>query len=311
METVVWTATLGPIFAAGGGLVTTRSPEQWLFVYDDPLLSFLKANLDPTIDPSGNFFENPPLGTPVDPADASTVMTGGDDLDNLNQYVNWRGMTQVTGVWLTNETITGTDATQFHPGVKSSETLKAFVSDLLRVVDLEYQKDRKFEGIDLLRFVLSEDTLATNPNYFQSVVGLANMTSAVGAPLFLSKPHFLDADPAQTSSLVTGMAGVVADHDTFVDIEPLTGAVMSARKRLQLNFQVSHYDYKNTDIPSNYMPILWVEEAGDIPADLANDFKETVYGAQRLEQVSQIGGPAVGVLLILSAMVMAVRMRKP
>ena len=49
----------------------------------------------------------------------------------------------------------------------------------------------------------------------------------------MTAPHFWNAD----SNLVTQMNGVKPDrelHDTFLDIEPITGVALSAHKRIQV-----------------------------------------------------------------------------
>ena len=49
----------------------------------------------------------------------------------------------------------------------------------------------------------------------------------------MTAPHFWNAD----ENLVTQMNGVKPDrelHDTFLDIEPITGVALSAHKRIQV-----------------------------------------------------------------------------
>jgi hypothetical protein len=50
----------------------------------------------------------------------------------------------------------------------------------------------------------------------------------------MTAPHFWNAD----KDLETQMNGVKPDkmlHDTFLDIEPITGVALSAHKRIQVN----------------------------------------------------------------------------
>jgi lysosome membrane protein 2 len=312
MGTYVAGWTLAEVFADGGGLITTRTVNQWLFdfTYEEPLLLFLKeATQDPTFVTANNLFtnhtsENDPR---IDPPDE--FMTGSDNIDNVKQFVRWNGLSVVSGTWVTDEVITGTDATQFHPDVNKDETLKAFVSDILRVVDLVYKEERTVEGIDLYRFILANSVLGLNANYYQSIRGLANMTSAIGAPLFLSKPHFLDAEAGKTSALVTGLSQNREEHDTFIDVEPLTGATLSARKRLQLNFNVTQGNLVYTAQKQALIPLAWVEEGADITPGQAKDFKDAIYGAQNLQQLATIGGPAIGIILLLTAAFIGIRAR--
>jgi hypothetical protein len=58
------------------------------------------------------------------------------------------------------------------------------------------------------------------------------------APVFASKPRFLQADPYYRS-LVTGLGNASDElHETTLDVEPITGGCMVAHQRLQINVQV-------------------------------------------------------------------------
>ncbi|MCE7733454.1 MAG: CD36 family protein [Candidatus Heimdallarchaeota archaeon] len=317
MQVYVAGWVLAPVIAAGGGLIASKSVEEWLWAYEDPLLLFLKAN-GQVDDASWSFF--PPHDNATDPAisPAHTFKTGADDINNVMEYVLWQGIPglpdrdddPVNGVWDHTELVEGTDATQFHPDVKDTEVLRAWVSELARTVDITYLEDTKVEGIDLLRFVLSEETLAVNPAFDQTVKGVANMSYSQGVPLFISKPHFLGADASARS--VTGLAPVNADHETFIDVEPTTGAVMNAAKRLQISFQISAGNFLTSGIvDTHFMPVVWVEEGGAITPDLAEDFKDAIYTAQDYEQLAPVLGSGVGIVLILTSMFVAIRARKP
>ena len=65
-----------------------------------------------------------------------------------------------------------------------------------------------------------------------------------GIPIIMTAPHFWNAD----KDLVTQMNGVKPDrelHDTFLDIEPITGVALSAHKRIQVFLKIfSHCGYK-------------------------------------------------------------------
>ena len=68
--------------------------------------------------------------------------------------------------------------------------------------------------------------------------GLQNLTTVATLPLFLSKPHFLDAD----SSLLEAVVGLSPNreiHDTTLDIEPNTGALCRVSNRAQVIYQMN------------------------------------------------------------------------
>jgi lysosome membrane protein 2 len=70
--------------------------------------------------------------------------------------------------------------------------------------------------------------------------GLENLTAAVGVPLFVSKPHFLDGSSILQAN-VYGMVPHRESHDTYLDIEPRTGALVRAHKRLQVRDCTFYY----------------------------------------------------------------------
>ncbi len=72
--------------------------------------------------------------------------------------------------------------------------------------------------------------------------GTENLTAAVGIPLFVSKPHFLDASTVLQAS-VYGMRPSRPSHDTYLDIEPRSGALARAHKRLQINYQMKSMSF--------------------------------------------------------------------
>lgn len=69
--------------------------------------------------------------------------------------------------------------------------------------------------------------------------GMENLTTVAGAPLFASKPHFLDGDKSLAGSVV-GMLPRREVHDTYLDIEPNTGELARAHKRLQLVYEMTN-----------------------------------------------------------------------
>ncbi len=54
--------------------------------------------------------------------------------------------------------------------------------------------------------------------------GVLNISCVVQAnvPLFVSKPHFLDADPDYLKN-ISGLHPDRAEHDSYVGVEPITG----------------------------------------------------------------------------------------
>ena len=89
-------------------------------------------------------------------------------------------------------------------------------------------RDVIIDGILLYEFELPSDELLNTTQdkgfYANGPSGVLNITAVApsNAPLFISKPHFLHADPGYTTN-VTGLNPNPAIHDSHLDVEPLTG----------------------------------------------------------------------------------------
>ena len=55
-----------------------------------------------------------------------------------------------------------------------------------------------------------------------------------GIPIIMTAPHFWNADPDLLNQM-EGLEPVSEKHDTFLDIEPITGVALSAHKRIQVS----------------------------------------------------------------------------
>jgi hypothetical protein len=70
----------------------------------------------------------------------------------------------------------------------------------------------------------------------------------------------------------------VDEFDTYLDIEPYSGSVLRARKRLQINLRVE--PSKNVDSASlltpAFVPIFYTCETGDVPSNFTQQLKDTV-----------------------------------
>ena len=91
-----------------------------------------------------------------------------------------------------------------------------------------YVKDVNVYGLNLLQFGLPKDELISSnqdPGFFANGPdGVLNLTAVFpdNLPFFASKPHFLDADPGYRKN-ISGMHPDRSKHDSFLDVEPLTG----------------------------------------------------------------------------------------
>lgn len=142
------------------------------------------------------------------------------------------------------------------------------------------------KGITTLRFRISDRVLANstlNPMnwayWMNGPSGVINITNCApnNVPIFLSLPHFYRASPS-VPALVTGMQPDPTLHDLWLDVEPNTGATMSAHKRLQINVHLKPIHpfldpskaWFNNVNASLLCPSLWLDVQGQISDDLVS-----------------------------------------
>jgi lysosome membrane protein 2 len=119
----------------------------------------------------------------------------------------------------------------------------------------------------------------------------------------------LDAD--ESASGVTGLDPVRDKHETFIDVEPITGKVLNAAKRLQVNIEVGTGNFFTPGIPpTDLLPIVWVEEGGAATEEDVEPIEE-IYAGQQIQELAPISGTAIGVVLLLTSAFIAIRSRKP
>jgi len=72
---------------------------------------------------------------------------------------------------------------------------------------------------------------------------------------------------------------------------------MNAHQKAQINLEIGPMDCWYPNITHAAMPIFWMEDSGEIPEDLAEKFKDLVYGALELKEQVPLICLAVGACL--------------
>jgi hypothetical protein len=244
---------------------------------------------------------------------------GRSNSQDLQYYKQWNGQTEIEvpvalnlstggfiedGPWGTPEAnrVEGYAGYLFPPGQSPNAELRIWVPATGRAFNVQNTNGAKLNvrGIELLQFEIPESEFAdgeTNPtnrewyNNYNASRGLLNISSlSFGAPTFISKPHFLDVDPA----FVTDCGQCIQFDEGFrepdrnldeiiIAIEPRTGVNMYARQRLQTNFQLrpavitaGFWEYWPNINQEAVLPIFILDLNGVVSADQANTFKNTI-----------------------------------
>jgi len=297
---------IGNIVANDGGVFTSKSVDEWLWVGHDPLLNFYYP------DARSNMFTNYTDETQARSKETFNIQyTGKNDINTLNNYVQWHEKSSID-IWKESESINGTDGYGFRPGIDQNTNLSVWMEDILRKIDIYYTESRNLYGINLQRYAPVPATFNVNDKYYQYIAGFANLTNAKNSPIYISKPHFLDV-PGDWLTKVSGLNPIRDNHDTYLDVEPLTGVVMDAKKRLQLNIYITPnptqfdvFSVINRFPKNTTYPILWVQEGSAITEDLAAKFKAKIDSFNQIKTSVFLSGTILGSFALLGGVVFIV-----
>ncbi|XP_051890108.1 platelet glycoprotein 4 [Pristis pectinata] len=290
-------------------LFQTRTVEELLWGYEDPILKQMQSK-DPI---TGIFY--PYNGT----ADGYyNVFTGKDDISKVGIIDRWRNKKKLP-FW--NDTycdmINGTDGSSFPPFVHNEKKIYFFSSDICRSIYAEYEQKKSLKGIRVHRFVIPAMALASNVEnpdnhcYCKDMMITKNCTFAgilgissckEGKPIYISLPHFLYASDELVNS-IDGMRPNKEEHETFLDVEPVTGFSLRIAKRIQINlmFKPSEkIEILHKIKEPTYFPLVWLNETATIDDETARRFRVSLVIPMTALGIVQLTLICVGSLFSIS-----------
>lgn len=341
-----------------------RTVNEVLFGYVDPVLAAALPFFPSIFGPLVNSQEMDWLVNRYGGLAIDTKFTGKDDINKAGAWQATSGYSSITSVndipsknfsqpcdplgfprfgydancklWDSTEYVTGSfDGLSSPPFVnaKSPPPIYVWVPQVERQVKLVAGSSVSVKGVNCNRYFL-EDTqqlnnsaLATNyyatkaPSYFSPMT-----TYYGGVDVYVTLPNFLNADPAYIGRL-NDSSTVIPNpdlHTTYIDVEPITGKTMSARKRLQVTINLNNarlhnhrfnpfYNVFKTHTPLGnelFVPILWGQEYGDVSDSAASAFS-TIYMYQAVAFGLRVGCFVAGFpLLFLSCFCCVYHYRK-
>ncbi|XP_053559378.1 lysosome membrane protein 2 [Bombina bombina] len=264
------------------GVFITRSVHELLWGYRDPVLAVVHNFIKNVSDTFGLFYK---MNTTND--GDYVFGSGSANYMEFTQIVKWNGKKNLDW-WTSNSCnmINGTDGTTFHPLINKDDILYFYSSDLCRSLYAVYEHSEIVKDIQAFRFSIPADVFANvsiNPDNAGFCVpagnclpsGLLNVSACKqGAPIILSSPHFYQADESIVKSIV-GMNPKKEDHETFLDISPLTGTLIQAAKRIQINVYIRKIEnFKTTEnLKTLFFPVMYLNESMVIDDDSAKKLR--------------------------------------
>ncbi|XP_073336999.1 platelet glycoprotein 4 [Pagrus major] len=303
------------IQSSNSSLFQRRSVKELLWGYHDPMMNTTTG----LFSPYNGTYDGP-----------YTVFTGKYDISKVGKIQKWRGKESLT-FWDDPycNMINGTDASSFAPFVDKKKPLYFFSSDICRSVSASYEESLHLRGIEVYRFTLQPNTLAApniNPDnqcYCRdskvtkncTMAGVLDISSCQdNKPIYISLPHFLYGSPSLRES-VLGLNPSQAHHDTFMDVEPITGFTLRFAKRIQVNMmygpsKVITVLKKVKDY--TIFPIVWLNETAALDEETANMFKKELFSRVEMLEMVQLSllGIGVSMFVLCFSMYCVVRSRR-
>lgn len=293
------------------GVFTTRTVHEMLWGYKDPVLS-LVHKVDSSVNEMFGLLYN--MNTTDD--GIYVFLSGSKEYKDFTKIVEWKGERNLS--WWTSNTsnmINGTDGTSFHPLIEKDDILYVFSSDLCRSLYTVYDSTKTVKQISAFRFIAPANVFANvtiNPDNAGFCVpagnclpsGLLNVSACKqGAPIVLSSPHFYQADESVINS-IEGINPNRDDHETFLDVNPLTGILLRGAKRIQVNVHVRQIPtFSGTGkIQTLYFPVMHVSETVVIDDESSGKLRSVLSKARLVANVPFIimgVGILTGIIFII------------
>jgi len=306
----------------GGGLFTKRSVNEWVFDCKDPLLVYMQPR-DPQVairynDTSIEDSRSYKPGNTI-------MMTGSTDIRDVANVTQWNG-TKFIEFW-NNATIPvfgnnqdGQFFFQIPDGLgrfpEKLEDYDIWSPDHGQTIYLtdSGMKEYTKTGIEMWRYLLRNETYNVTELYFQSIEGFINgsfhmnppfrkrVDFSAYVPLFFSQPRFwaIDTDFVKQVELLNVEPNLL-DCATIIDIEPISGNALGAKKRLQVNFFLQSngtnlkYFQFHPDIKENVMyPLLYISQDIFVTDALEEEWNDELGIVLEIRDVFFIVGLVVG-----------------
>jgi len=213
------------------------------------------------------------------------MFTGVQDVTTMGQVHSWNYST--SGVYPGQCGLVRGSAGEFYPPEENKTYIQLFSNDLCRSLRFTYSHEVEVAGIDSYEYIAGEMMFANgtenplNSCYEQPGLSLPSgvFNSSLcrfGAPVFISQPHFYQADPYFLSLLDSrSLHPNKEKHRSFVRLEPVAGVPTDVSVRMQVNVLVSPVQGISLleNVSKSFFPVLWSEAVAGVPHSMAFKMK--------------------------------------
>ncbi|XP_016040424.1 scavenger receptor class B member 1 isoform X2 [Erinaceus europaeus] len=296
-----------------------RTVREIMWGYDDPLVDFISNRFPGMLPFKGKFG----LFAELNDSDSGlfTVFTGVKNFSRIHLVDNWNGISKLN-YWHSDQCnmINGTSGQMWAPFMTPESSLEFYSPEACRSMRLTFKETGVYEGIPIYRFV-APNTLFANGSVYPPnegfcpcrESGIMNVsTCRFNAPLFLSHPHFYNADPVLAEA-VTGLDPNPEEHSLFLDVHPVTGIPMNCSVKLQLSLFIKAIRGigQTGKIAPVVLPMLWFGESGAMEGEPLQTFYKQLVLVPKVLQYAQYVLLGLGCFLLLIFAVYEILVQTP
>ncbi|XP_032165299.1 scavenger receptor class B member 1 isoform X1 [Mustela erminea] len=292
-----------------------RTISEIMWGYDDPLIHLINKYLPDVFPFKGKFGLFAELNNSN--SGLFTVFTGVKDFSRIHLVDKWNGLSKVS-FWRSDQCnmINGTSGQMWAPFMTPETSLQFYSPEACRSMNLVYKESGMFEGIPTYRFVAPSTLFANGSVYAPNEgfcpcleSGIQNIsTCRFNAPLFLSHPHFYNADPVLAEA-VLGLHPNQEEHSLFLDVHPVTGIPMNCSVKLQLSLYIKAIKGigQTGKIEPVVLPLVWFEESGAMEGEPLQTFYNQLVLMPSVLHYAQYVLLALGCVLLLIPIIYQIR----
>ncbi|XP_066227271.1 scavenger receptor class B member 1 [Saccopteryx leptura] len=296
-----------------------RTVGEIMWGYNDPLVNIVNRFFPEAFPSQGKFGLFAELNNSN--SGLFTVFTGIKNFSRIHLVDKWNGLSKVN-FWHSDQCnmINGTSGQMWAPFMTPESSLEFYSPEACRSMKLVYKESGMFEGIPTFRFK-APDTLFANGSVYPPnegfcpclESGIQNVsTCRFNAPLFLSHPHFYNADPLLADA-VLGLQPNEKEHSLFLDVHPVTGIPMNCSVKLQLSLYIKAIKGigQTGKIEPVVLPLLWFEERGAMEGETLQTFYTQLVLMPKVLHYAQYVLLALGCILLLVPVIYLIRSQGP
>lgn len=232
-----------------------------------------------------------------------TVLRGHESVDDTLRLVRWNRADKLKFFRTDSKCneLKGNDGSKFPSGLKQSDVLFLFlVADFCSAVPFTFDSYSSVGSIRTMRFKFhfNDSRMDCMPDSGTMDVSACHSD----APIFLSGPHFFGGADSLAHD-VRGLSPNQSLHESYIDVEPMSGILLRVAIRVQVNVKVQKDKLFHTTrrLPFNekVIPVLWMEQFAEASAQSLSELDRQIFVKVRALKYTSWSLVVIGSMMVL------------